>query len=115
MTENPKKTGSELKNLQVQAEKNRKKSFRWFLSLLSNSKTLIPLISGFVQVLTGLSIVSVTILGFIQPLWLSAIFSLLGSITTMLGVFLIYHTFTSQETFESLINKAVKRVIRSQN
>ncbi len=115
MTQDPKNTSSGLHSLQKKNE-NPHRSFRTgFWSLISNAHTLIPLGAGVLQILVGLVIVSITILGFITPLWLSAVLSLLGSISCMMGAFLMYHVISSRGTFESLINKAIRRAIKSQN
>jgi len=84
-------------------------------ALLLNGNTAIPLISGIVQVKIGLLIVSVTILGMVQPLWVSTLLSLLGSISCMMGGFMIYNTITGQESHKTLISRAINRVINSQN
>lgn len=115
MTENPKKTGADLKGFQFQPENNEAKGLKRFFLLIANSKTVVPLLSAIIQIFTGMALVAITILGLVTPLWLSAVLSILGSITAMLGGFLIYYTMASQETFDSLINKAIRRVIRSQN
>lgn len=86
-----------------------------FRALLSNGKTAIPLIAGAVQVKIGLLIVSITILGMVQPLWVSTLLSLLGSISCMMGGFMIYNTITGFESHKSLISRAIHRVINSQN
>jgi uncharacterized membrane protein YdjX (TVP38/TMEM64 family) len=115
MTDNPKKTGPLSESKETRRKHPTKKSGIQLRTLLSNSQALIPLISGVIMVLTGLTLVGITILGLIYPLWISAILSLLGSISSMMGAFLIYHTITSQGSFEGLINQAIRRVIRSQN
>ncbi len=115
MTENPKKTGPQYGRLQFRSNRSSQKQGMKLRSLFSNTHTLIPLLSGAVMVLTGLTIVGITILGLISPLWISAILSLLGSISCMMGAFLMYHTITSQGSFDGLINQAIRRVIRSQN
>lgn len=115
MTENPKKTGSQYGKLQFRPDRPSKKPRMRYSLLFMNSHTLIPVLSGAVMVLTGLTIVGITILGLISPLWISAILSLLGSISCMMGAFLIYYTITSQGSFDGLINQAIRRVIRSQN
>lgn len=98
---------------------NKKKNFRSsktkFQTLLINSDLIIPVSSGILQILIGLSLVAVSILGLVSPLWLSAILSLAGSISSMAGVFLIYHVVSSKGTFESLINQSIRRVISAQN
>ena len=115
MTDQPKKTTSSFKDLQLQAGKSGGSPLSRFRLLFSNLHTLIPLLSGILLILTGLTLVSITILSFIKPLWLSAMLTLLGSVSSMVGVFLIYQTVSSQGSFDSLINKAIRRVVDHQN
>ena len=116
MSGNPKKTGLPFESFEVRpGKKSAKGGGVRFVSLLTSSHTLIPLLSGAVMVLCGLTIVSITMLGLINSLWISGLISLLGCISCMLGGFLIYHTVTSQGSFDGLINQAIRRVINSQN
>jgi hypothetical protein len=84
-------------------------------SLLTSSEVLIPVGSAILQIKVGLALVAVSILGLVSPLWLSALLSLAGSASCMAGIFLVYHTFSTSGTFESLINQAIRRVINAQN
>ena len=79
------------------------------------SHFLIPMASGILQITVGMTLVAVSILGLISPLWLSAFLSLIGSVSSMAGVFLVYNTLSSKGDFDTLINQAIKRVINSQN
>lgn len=115
MTDQPKKTTPSYKDLQLHVSKSNKGPLSRFLLLVSNVHTFIPLLSGVLLILSGLTLVSITILGFITPLWVSAVLTLLGSVSTMVGGFLIYQIVSSQDSFESLINKAIRRVVDSQN
>src|SRR5690625_4243728 len=94
MARNQKKIGSELhsdaRRLKNIHERNRIPNM---IVLLSNIRLLIPFLSGLLQVVAGLVLISITIMGIIQPLWLSAMFSILGSITSMMGVLLLYYSF----------------------
>jgi hypothetical protein len=112
---NPKKTGSGSKYRVPKAEGEKRGLAQRIFSVITSSKTLVPFLSSIIQMITGFVLVSITILGIIQPLWFSAVLSLLGSITAMLGVFLMYHTFASQGSFESIVNRAIRRAIRNQN
>src|SRR5690625_6404058 len=97
MARNQKKIGSELHSdasrLKNIHERNR---IPKMIVLLSNIRLLIPFLSGMLQVVAGLVLISITIMGIIQPLWLSAMFSILGSIKIMMGVMLIFSSFVSE-------------------
>lgn len=115
MTDHPKKTSSSFSDLQLQSGRSNQSPLNRFRYLISNIRTFIPLLSGILMIVTGLVLVSITILGFITPFWISGILSLLGSISSMVGVFLIYQTVSSEGSFDSLINKAIRRVVNNQN
>ncbi|WP_234573412.1 hypothetical protein [Rhodohalobacter sp. 614A] len=115
MTEHPKKTSSSFNDLQLQAGRSHRSPLNRFRYLLLNVHTFIPILSGVLLIVTGLVLVSISILGFIPPFWISGMLSLLGSISSMVGVFLIYQTVSSHGTFDSLINKAIRRVVDNQN
>lgn len=84
-------------------------------SLFRNGHTFIPLLSGIIQLKIGTVLVFFTILGMVEPLWVSAFLSIFGSILFMMGGFLIYHTITSLGSFDTLLNKAIRKAIRFQN
>ncbi len=115
MTGDPKKTQPEFEGIQLHPGRNKRKSAIRFRALITNSHTLIPLLSGVIQVITGLTLVCITILGLIPLLWVSAILSLMGCILSMMGGFLIYQTATKEGSFDTLLNQAIRRVINSQN
>jgi len=109
---NPKQksTGDRYLGLSGQAKQSKNKGIRTFWS--GNS---LLVIAGSVQILAGLAIVGVTILGLLNPLWLAAMMSLVGSISSMFGVYLIFYAIASGNSFDTLINQSIKRVIRDQN
>lgn len=84
-------------------------------NLFSNGHTLVPMLSGIMQLKIGTVLVLVSILGMVEPLWISAILSIFGSILFMLGGFLIYHTITSLGSFETIVNKGIRNSVRFQN
>jgi hypothetical protein len=115
MIDDSKKLRSDLGGIQGKKESPSGKSNTRFRSILINSNLLIPVGSGVLQILVGLSLVGISILGLISPLWLSAVLSLAGSISCMAGMFLIYHAISTKGAFESLINQSIRRVISAQN
>lgn len=84
-------------------------------NLLRNGHTFLPLLSGIIQIKIGSVLVFFSILGMVEPLWISAILSIFGSLLFMLGAFLIYHTITSIGSFDSVVNEAIRKAIRFQN
>jgi uncharacterized membrane protein len=115
MIDDSKQTRSSVEGTRGKKEKSTRKSNTGFHAIPVNSDIIIPVGSGVLQILVGLTLVAVSILGLISPLWLSAVLSLAGSISCMAGIFLIYHVVSSRGTFESLINQSIRRVISAQN
>lgn len=75
----------------------------------------VHLIAAFSQIFLGSAVVALSLLNSIQPLWLATVMAVFGSITTMVGLYFAYYTFTSEGAFDSLLHQAIKRVINFQN
>lgn len=75
----------------------------------------VHLIAALSQIFLGSSVVALSLLNSIQPLWLATVMAVFGSITTMIGLYFTYYTFTNEGAFDSLLHKAIKRVINYQN
>ncbi len=115
MYEDPKEKNTYVGCQNVESEKRSEssliqKSLTWI-----HAGILVPMVAGVLQILIGLTLVSISILGLLEPVWISAVLSILGSVSSMAGVYLIYHVISKQETFNTLINKAIRRVIEAQN
>lgn len=67
------------------------------------------------QVFLGVAVIFLAVLGVIQPLWLSAIVSMLASATTMLGVYFLYSTVKRKRNKNELLHSAMQRVMEAQN
>ncbi|WP_020401916.1 hypothetical protein [Gracilimonas tropica] len=72
-------------------------------------------ISAMSQIFLGTAVVALSLINSIQPVWLATIMTVFGSITTMVGLYFMYSIFTNSGTFDSLLQKAIKRVVNSQN
>lgn len=72
-------------------------------------------VAAAMQIFLGTSVVALSLLNSINPLWLATIMTVFGSITTMIGLYFMYRTVTNSGAFDSLLHKAIKRVISSQN
>lgn len=90
---------------------SRYSGFRSFFDI----ENLFQLIGIGLKSVLGLGVVASSILGLIQPLWLATFFSILGSATAMIGLYNFYQFFTRNNVYDSLINKAIRRVIQAQN
>ena len=72
-------------------------------------------LSAMSQIFLGTSVVALSLINSIQPVWLATIMTVFGSITTMVGLYFMYNIITQTGAFDSLLHKAIKRVISSQN
>lgn len=115
MNEHPKekKSGDQFLGLSNKTTNKSKSSLHKFISYW-NTNTL-HFLAGSVQIVAGMSIVGITILGLLTPLWIAAILSMFGSISSMFGVYMIFQAISSSGKFDTLINQSIKRVIRDQN
>jgi len=85
------------------------------IGTLIYSGNMLQLTAACLLVALGAIVVSVTLLGLLQPLWLSTVLSMIGSVSVMVGIYIFYSLFSDMSTFDTLINKAIQRVIRNQN
>ncbi len=73
------------------------------------------LLSALFQIILGSSVVALSVLDIVQPVVLAALMSVIGSIAIVSGIYFTYYVFSRTSSFDSLINKAIKRVINNQN
>ncbi|MFO7799910.1 hypothetical protein [Rhodohalobacter sp.] len=83
--------------------------------LVGSVEAFVSYVAATLQIITGVTIIVISILGMISPMWFSAILSILGSVSCMTGVFLFYFTSANEGSIDGLINQAIRRVINSQN
>lgn len=76
---------------------------------------LLHLIAGASQVFTGLTVVLIAIMGFIEPFWLSTFVTVVASATSMIGVYLVFLTLSGIYDQKDLMRNAMKRVIEARN
>lgn len=104
------KKKTKLHNLQVEASNPKN-----HLLLRLRSASPLLLLSGCSQLLIGLIVVTLSITGFIVPLWVASFMSVIGSVTTMGGAYILYEIFSEKNEIDNLYKSSVKRVINSQN
>ncbi|MGM0588159.1 MAG: hypothetical protein ACQETE_07100 [Bacteroidota bacterium] len=97
-----------------------KKTKRYSLSLTRfvekvRSVNLFFLLSAGVEIVAGVALVYLSMLGHIQPLWVATLMSMLGSIATMVGSYQWYELMRGANNVDGLVKDAIKRVINSQN
>ena len=81
----------------------------------TSANSVFYLVAGVSQVLLGLAVITVSVLGLLEPLWLSRIFTMLASATTMIGVYLVYISVSRSRDSKTLIRDAMRRVMKSRN
>jgi hypothetical protein len=86
---------------------------RMFKSLLALN--VLYLAGSVMQIISGLLMVTMAILFLVQPIWLAAIVSFLGCVTTMLGVFQLYDLTKNADAVEKISRDAIERALNSQN
>lgn len=91
-----------------------KSSVSHYVEQTHSLKTL-HLIAGFCQVFLGLAVVTVSVLGLIQPQWLATALIMVASVTTMIGLYLIYITASKKHDSTSLLRSAMQRVMQHKN
>ncbi|HKJ44490.1 MAG TPA: hypothetical protein VJ991_01570 [Balneolales bacterium] len=89
-------------------------TFRKFVGIIRRNNPLL-INSAVIQTLVGLSIVFISVVGHIQPLWLASVMSITGSITMMFGAYLWYDMLHDKNDMDDLFKEAIRRVINSQN
>lgn len=87
---------------------------RSIVNRVRNSSPVL-ILSGFTQLVSGMIIVALSITGYVQPLWVASLMSVIGSISTMTGAYILYEVFSERNEIDNLYKSAIKRVINSKN
>lgn len=88
---------------------------RSIISERANSINVFHALSASLQIFLGLVVVALSLLQNIQPLWLATLMTVLGCITTMVGIYFIYTILSKSAAFDNLLHQSINRVINSQN
>lgn len=72
-------------------------------------------IAGFSQIFLGLAVVTISVLGLIQPQWVATALIMVASVTTMIGFYLVYITASQKRDSISLMRSAMQRVMQHKN
>lgn len=73
------------------------------------------LLSAVFQIILGSLVVALSVLEIIQPILIASIMTVVGSTSIVTGFYFLYYAFSRSSTFDTLLNKAIKRVINHQN
>ena len=80
----------------------------------AHSVNFLQLVAGLSQVLLGIAVLTVSLLGLIQPFWLSTVLSIMSSVTIMIGTYFCYSAIAVLDT-DTLIRDAMRRIVEDQN
>lgn len=73
------------------------------------------LITHVFQVLFGLMIVGIAMLGLISPLWVAALVNIFGCVLAISGAYVIYDTLSSSMNRSNLVKEAIRHAIDFRN
>lgn len=79
-----------------------------------HSVNMLYFLAGMCQMVLGAGVVLVSILGLLRPFWLSTLFSIAGSITTMIGIYVCYSAMPNHNR-DTLLRDAMRRIVEEQN
>jgi DNA integrity scanning protein DisA with diadenylate cyclase activity len=89
-------------------------SFSIFLEKVHSINGL-HLLCAMFQLFLGIFLVALSLLNLIEPIWIASILAVIGSIAIITGFYFLFYILNRSNTFDSLLNKAIKRVINAQN
>ncbi len=81
----------------------------------THSLSTFYLIAAVSQIFLGLAVITVSVLGLIQPQWLSTSLIMIASVTTMIGLYLLYITAAQKNNHNSLLRNAMQRIMQHKN
>lgn len=116
MYEEPKEKKSLVQENTVRVDKPTRhlSSFSVFFDRVHSIKGMY-LLSALSQIILGSCVVALSLLDIIRPNWIASVMTFVGSLTTVVGLYFVYYILSNTDSFDSLLNKAIKRVINSQN
>lgn len=79
------------------------------------SRSTFYFVSGILQSLLGLCVITVGVVGLLQPIWLSRSLIMVASVNTIIGVYLVYITASKYHDSRSLLRDAMQRVTKYKN
>lgn len=96
----------------------KKDSYSLKLSILIerlHSAQTLNIVSALSQVSLGSIVIVVSIMGLIQPLWVSAVMSMIASFATIIGIYKLYVLTFKPQSKDQLIREAMRRIMNAQN
>lgn len=81
----------------------------------THSLSTFYMIAAVSQIFLGLAVITISLLGLIQPQWLSTSLIMIASTTTMIGLYLLYITVAKRKNHNSLLRNAMRRIMQHKN
>jgi hypothetical protein len=81
----------------------------------AHSLNALHLVAALCQIFLGSSVVLLSVIGLINPFWVSALMSMVGSVTAMIGLYFLYSIVTQLRDPNRLLRNAIRRVVDAQN
>ncbi|PAU93363.1 hypothetical protein CK503_11535 [Aliifodinibius salipaludis] len=81
----------------------------------THSLSTFYIIAAILQIFLGLAVITISVLGLIQPHLLSISLIMVASVTTMIGFYLLYITAVKRKNRNSLLRNAMRRIMQHKN
>lgn len=73
------------------------------------------IVAAVALIFLSVSVVLLSVLGLIQPIWLSVTLSMIASVSTMVGLFFLYSVTFQYNDPNALLRNAMRRVLEAKN
>ncbi|MDZ7715936.1 MAG: hypothetical protein U5J95_06945 [Balneolaceae bacterium] len=80
-----------------------------------HSVNTLHMVAGVSLIFLSLSVILLSVLGLLQPLWLSTALSMIASVSTMIGLFFLYSVAYQSNDPNRLLRDAMKRIMEAKN
>lgn len=88
-----------------------------FLGIIdqAHSVNTLHFLSATFQVFLGLTAIVLSTAGFISPIWLSILVSMVASVATMIGIYFLYTIVSGNKGTNRLLHEAMRRIMDAKN
>lgn len=88
-----------------------------FLGIIdqAHSVNTLHLISATFQIFLGLTAILLSTAGFIKPIWLSILLSMIASVATVVGIYFLYTVVSGHKGTDQLLHDAMRRIMDAKN
>lgn len=75
----------------------------------------VHMLSSVLQIVFGMSIVAIALLGLITPIWVAAIVNFFGCVISVVGAYQMYDCFSQGAGRSNLVKESIRNVIDFRN